>query len=65
MNSKTTAEIKKEIEDLKTALKRNIDEFLKSNPGLDLNIELEKEVFGFRDGNAVSTYNPKIEVILK
>ncbi|WP_158521375.1 hypothetical protein [Chryseobacterium indologenes] len=50
---------------MKTALKRNIDEFLKSNPGLDLNIEIEKETFGFIGGNAVSTYNPKIEVILK
>ncbi|EFK36807.1 hypothetical protein HMPREF0204_11364 [Chryseobacterium gleum ATCC 35910] len=30
ISNKTTAEIKKEIEDLKTALKRNIDEFLKS-----------------------------------
>ena len=65
MSNKTTAQIKKEIEALKTALKRNIDEFIKANPGLYLNIEIEKETFGFRDGNAVSTYNPKIEVILR
>jgi len=64
-SNKTSAEIKKEIEALKINLKRNIDEFLKSNPGLDLNIELEKETFGFICGNAVSSYNPKIEVILK
>ncbi|WP_430827285.1 hypothetical protein [Chryseobacterium indologenes] len=65
MNSKTTAEIKKEIADLKTALKRNMDEFIKSNPGLDLNIEIEKETIGFIDGHSVSTYHPKIEVIMK
>lgn len=65
INSKTTAEIKKEIEALKASLKRSIDEFIKANPGLELNIEVEKETFGFMGDNAVSTYNPKIEVILK
>lgn len=65
MSGKTTADIKKEIEVLKVNLKRNIDEFIKANPGLELNIEIEKETFGYKCGNAVSTYNPKIEVILK
>ncbi|WPO89879.1 hypothetical protein [Chryseobacterium sp. HR92] len=65
MSSKTTDEIKEEIKVLKINLKRNINEFLRANPDLELNIEIEKETFGLINGNAVPTYNPKIEVILK
>ncbi|MEA1849183.1 hypothetical protein U9K52_09690 [Chryseobacterium sp. MHB01] len=67
MSNKTINEIKQEIEVLKKSLKSKIDEFVKANPELELNIEIEKEPrFSIRSENEkVDYYNPKIEVILK